>query len=117
MGLPRGCAIPADGLVIRIDTRYNIYVIVSFRHKGLEDLYENDSIKGVQAAHAPKLRRILSALDIALGPEDLRFPGFRTHKLTGKLANHWSIWVTGNWRVTFRFIESDIELVDYQDYH
>lgn len=42
---------------------------------------------------------------------------FRTHRLKGDLAGHWSIWVNGNWRVTFTFIENDIELVDDQDYH
>jgi proteic killer suppression protein len=92
-------------------------VIVSFRHKGLEALYEKDSIRGVQAAHAPKLRRILSALDVAQAPSDLAIPGFRMHKLTGVLLEHWSIWVNGNWRVTFRFVEGDVELVDYRDYH
>ncbi|NBO45599.1 MAG: Killer protein [Actinobacteria bacterium] len=92
-------------------------MIVSFRHKGLQDLYERDSTKGVQAAHAPKLRRILSALDVAQSPLDLEIPGFRTHELRGRLRGHWAIWVNGNWRVTFRFIDSDVELVDYQDYH
>lgn len=92
-------------------------MIVSFRHKGLQDLYEQDSVKGVQAAQGPKLRRILSALDIAQGPKDLNIPGFRLHPLSGKLEHHWSIWVTGNWKVTFRFLDSDVELVDYQDYH
>ena len=84
---------------------------------GLQALYERDSIKGVQAAHAPKLRRILSALDIAEGPRDLDIPGFRTHPLSGKLADHLSVWVNGNWRVAFRFIDGDVELVDYQDDH
>jgi proteic killer suppression protein len=37
--------------------------------------------------------------------------------LSGKLAEHWSVWVNGNWRATFRFIGGDVELVDYQDYH
>ncbi len=92
-------------------------MIVSFRHKGLEDLYEKDSVRGVPAAHAPKLRRILAALDVAQNPRDLDIPGFRTHEVKGRLSGHWSIWVSGNWRVTFRFIETDVELVDYQDYH
>lgn len=92
-------------------------MIVSFRHKGLEALYERNSTKGVQAEHAPKLRRILSALDVAVVPGDLDIPGFRLHPLGGRLRDHWSIWVSGNWRVTFRFIDSDIELVDYVDYH
>ncbi len=92
-------------------------VIVSFRHKGLERLYRVGSKKGVQAAHVPKLLRILSLLDVAQTPDDLAIPSFRTHPLEGDLAGHWSIWVNGNWRVTFRFVESDVELVDYQDYH
>lgn len=92
-------------------------VIVSFRHRGLERLYRDGSKRGVQAAHVPKLLRILSLLDVAQTPEDLAIPSFRTHPLKGDLAGHWSIWVNGNWRVTFRFIESDVELVDYQDYH
>ncbi len=92
-------------------------MIVSFRHKGLEDLYAKDSVRGVPAAHVPKLRRILAALDVAQNSRDLDIPGFRTHELRGRLSGHWSIWVNGNWRVTFRFIETDVELVDYQDYH
>lgn len=98
-------------------TRYALAVIVSFRHKGLEQLYRTGSKKGVQAAHVPKLLRILSLLDVAQGPDDLAIPGFRTHPLKADLAGHWSIWVNGNWRITFRFIDSDVELVDYQDYH
>lgn len=92
-------------------------VIVSFRHKGLERLYRDGSKKGVQADHVPKLLRILSLLDVAQGPDDLAIPSFRTHQLKGDLAGHWSIWVNGNWRITFRFIDGDVELVDYQDYH
>jgi toxin HigB-1 len=103
--------------VSRIATRYTGLVIVSFRHKGLEQLYRRGSKKGVQAAHVPKLLRILSALDVAQTPEDLAIPSFRTHPLKGNMAGQWSIWVNGNWRVTFRFVESDVELVDYQDYH
>jgi toxin HigB-1 len=92
-------------------------VIVSFRHKGLERLYRGGSKKGVQAAHVPKLLRILSLLDVAQSPDDLAIPSCRTHPLKGDLAGHWSIWVSGNWRITFRFNETDVELVDYQDYH
>lgn len=92
-------------------------MIVSFLHKGLEALYRSGSKRGIQPAHAPKLTRILGLLDVVQRPEDLTIPGFRLHELKGDLAGHWSIWVNGNWRVTFRFIGQDIELVDYQDYH
>jgi proteic killer suppression protein len=92
-------------------------MIVSFRHKGLETLYRTNSISGVQAAHVSKLRRILAALDAAASPRDLNQSGYKLHPLKGDLKGHWSIWVTGNWRVTFRFVGNDTELVDYQDYH
>lgn len=92
-------------------------MIVGFRHKGLEALYRDNSKKGVQPAHAPKLIRILGVLDVAQGPADIAIPSFRAHELKGDLAGHWSVWVNGNWRVTFRFIDQDVELVDYQDYH
>jgi proteic killer suppression protein len=92
-------------------------MIVSFRHEGLEALYRDNSKKGVQPAHAAKLVRILGALDVAQTAADLAIPSFRTHELKGGQAGQWSIWVNGNWRVTFRFVGQDVELVDYRDYH
>ncbi|SCX27828.1 type II toxin-antitoxin system RelE/ParE family toxin [Agrobacterium rosae] len=92
-------------------------MIVSFRHKGLEAFYRLGTTKGIQNSHAAKLRRILTLLDVAAGAVDINFPGFKLHPLKGVLKGHWSIWVNGNWRVTFRFIDHDVELVDYQDYH
>jgi proteic killer suppression protein len=99
------------------DTRYNQKMIVGFRHKGLEAFFRTGSAKGVQVAHTKKLRIILAALDVASELRDLDLPAFKLHSLKHDLKGHWSIWVNGNWRVTFRFIESNVELVDYQDYH
>lgn len=92
-------------------------MVISVRHEGLERLYRNGSKRGVQQAHVNKLLRILSVLDAAQTPQDLSIPSFRTHPLKGGSADHWSIWVSGNWRVTFRFVETNVELVDYPDYH
>ena len=92
-------------------------MIVSFRHKGLELFYMSGSTKGIQASHAVKLGRILGLLDVASAPADVNLPGFRLHPLKGTMKGHWSVWVNGNWRVTFRFLGADVELVDYQDYH
>lgn len=71
----------------------------------------------MQPQHAAKLLRILDLLDVATSPADVTLPGFRTHELQGDLAGHWSMWVSGNGRVTFKFIGEDVELVDDQDYH
>lgn len=92
-------------------------MIVSFRHKGLRLLYETGSARGVQAAHKTKLLSILAALDVAAVPGDVGLPSYGLHPLKGELRGHWSIWVNGNWRVTFRFVGTDVELVDYRDYH
>ncbi|HEX7391086.1 MAG TPA: type II toxin-antitoxin system RelE/ParE family toxin [Acidiphilium sp.] len=92
-------------------------MIVSFRHKGLEGFYNTGSRRGIQPAHARKLGMILDALDAAAKAAELELPAFRLHGLKGDLAGHWSIWVNGNWRVTFRFVGTDVELVDYRDSH
>ncbi|EAQ4580979.1 type II toxin-antitoxin system mRNA interferase toxin, RelE/StbE family [Salmonella enterica subsp. enterica] len=92
-------------------------MIISFRHKGLESFYKTESTKGIQTAHAPKLKRILSLLEVASSPVDVNVPSFKLHQLKGDMKGYWSIWVNGNWRVTFRFTDTDVELVDYLDYH
>jgi toxin HigB-1 len=92
-------------------------MIVRFRHKGLKLLFETGSSRGVIAVHEEKLLSILAALDVAVSTDELRLPSYGLHSLKGKLKGHWSIGVNGNWRVTFRFVGSDVELADYQDYH
>lgn len=92
-------------------------MILSFRHKGLEAFFQTGSKKGIIPSHAGKLARILDKLDVALSPKDMGLPGYRLHELEGKEKGVWSVWVNGNWRVTFRFIGENAELVDYRDYH
>lgn len=48
---------------------------------------------------------------------DMNLPGFRAHPLKGALKGHWAVWVSGNWRVTFRFDDGDAYDIDYLDYH
>lgn len=79
--------------------------------------YHTGSTRGVQAAHVPKLGRLLAALDAATSPAELNQPGYQLHPLKGALKGHWSMWVNGNWRVTFRFVGTDVDQVDYRDYH
>jgi len=91
-------------------------MIKSFRHKGLEAFFREGSKAGVQPQHAPKLRLQLTALETATRPGDLAAPGWGLHPLTGEFKGFHSITVNGNWRVIFRFIGQDVELVDYLDY-
>lgn len=92
-------------------------MITSFRHKGLGAFHATGSKRGIQPDHAAKLGRILSMLNVAVEPQDLAIPGFRTHELAGEQEGTWSVRVNGNWRVTFRFTGTDVELLDYVDYH
>jgi proteic killer suppression protein len=92
-------------------------MIKSFTHKGLQKFYENGTIKGIQFSHSKKLKMRLSALDTAFVIEDLSLPGFNLHELKGNKAGIHSIKVSGNWRITFRFLDGDVEIVNYEDYH
>jgi len=92
-------------------------VIRSFKHKGLARFFETGSKSGIQAQHADRLRLILGRLSAASAPEDMGLPGLRFHPLRGPRKGTWAVWVNGNWRITFRFVERDAEVVDYEDYH
>ncbi|MFN2381963.1 MAG: type II toxin-antitoxin system RelE/ParE family toxin [Guyparkeria sp.] len=92
-------------------------MIKSFRHKGVRRFFQTGSKAGIQAAHAARLARQLSALNQATGPDDMNLPGWNLHPLRGRLEGHWSVTVSGNWRLTFLFENGDAILVDYQDYH
>jgi proteic killer suppression protein len=93
--------------------------LVRFRHKGLRHLYEDGNAKGVPPAMADQLRKLLFALETAETLEQLgRFPGWKLHPLTGDLNGFWSLTVTGNRRLIFRYDEpanaaSEIDLIDY----
>jgi len=104
-------------LASRNATRYTRCMIVSFRHKGLEAFYRSGTTRGVQASHVKKIRNILGLLEVSASPDDMNLPSFKLHPLKGDLKDHWSVWVNGNWRITFRYVGPDVELVDYQDYH
>lgn len=92
-------------------------MIKNFAHKGLEKFFTTGSKAGIQTTHASKLERQLAMLNIAQAPKEMDIPGWRLHPLSGNLSGHWSVWVSGNWRLTFRFDGEDAEIVDYQDYH
>lgn len=88
------------------------------RHKGLRALAEKDDPRKVPGNLAPRLRRILTVLDEAQQPSDVATrPGYRLHPLKGDLAGLWSISVSGNWRVVFRFEDNEAVDVDLLDYH
>jgi proteic killer suppression protein len=93
-------------------------MIKSFNHKGLQIFFETGSKVGIQAIHAPRLSRMLSRLNESTDANGMNLPGWKLHPLKGgALKKHFSVWVSGNWRMTFFFEGIDAVLVDYQDYH
>ena len=92
-------------------------MIKSFKHKGLKKFFIDGNLSGIQNKHAEKLRDQLAFLNAAFTIEDMNKPGYRLHKLSGKQKERWSIRVSGNWRITFEFIDGDVYIIDYEDYH
>jgi proteic killer suppression protein len=92
-------------------------MIQSFQHKGLESFFRTGSKAGIQPHHAPKLRIQLTVLDSAKKPDDLGVPGWKLHPLTHDHSGYWSITVNANWRIVFRFAGTNVECVNYMDYH
>ena len=92
-------------------------MIITFKHKGLQEFHSTGRKTGIQPIHADRLRELLTALNVANGPQDLGRPSWRVHGLTGDLAGFHAATVQANWRLTFRFVGTDVELLDYLDYH
>ena len=92
-------------------------MVKSFRHKGLRQFFESGSLAGIQPHHARRLRMQLAALDTGQSIQDIDIPGFRLHPLKGGDRGRWSIWVNGNWRLTFQFRSGDAYILDYEDDH
>ena len=80
----------------------------------------DDDESGLQAAVVPKLRRMVSFLQDMQTEDELRsIPSWKAHQLTGDRKGSWSLFVTKNWRLTFRIDNNAIEIInlDYEDYH
>lgn len=93
-------------------------MIKSWKHKGLQKLYEKDDVSGVQAKDAERIKLRLLVLDEAVTIEEFRlYPGFKLHPLKGDKQNLYSITVRANWRITFEFKDGDAYILHLEDYH
>jgi proteic killer suppression protein len=91
-------------------------MVRSFKHRGLKRLFERDDRSGIRADLVDTVQEVLTVLDDAVTPQDLNLPGYRLHPLKGDLKGFWSVTVRANWRIIFRFEETDafdVELIDY----
>lgn len=89
-------------------------------HKRSRRLIEDDDSSRLQPAIVTKMQRIVSFLQDMESEEELRtVPSWRAHRLTGDRKGTWSLFVTKNWRMTFRIDRDEIEItdLDHEDYH
>jgi proteic killer suppression protein len=92
-------------------------MIKSFRHKGIQRFFESGDARGINPKHAPRIRRVLDLIDEATALEQLDIPGMYLHPLKGDRKGEWAMTVSGNWRITFRFVGEDATVINLEDYH
>jgi len=103
---------------IRFHRMLKVMEIGSIRHKGLRVYFLTGNPRGLNPAMVDRVRRVVFALRAAPDMETLSGPpGWRIHQLSGDRAGHWSISVSGNWRLTFRIEAGAILDLDLEDYH
>ena len=97
----------------------NVTMILSFKHEGLAWLHrrKEDRARGPSGPwFGAKGARILARLDIAREPNHMDLPGWSLQPLKGPVAGLWSVWVTGNWWIVFRFEDKnvvDVDLIEF----
>ena len=92
-------------------------MILGFRHRGLERLYEKGDRRRIPSQYVAKVERILARLDVATEPRNMDLPGYRLHPLSGQFQGFWAVTVSGNWRLIFRLDAGNARDVDLIDYH
>ena len=92
-------------------------MIKSFRHKGIERFLTKNDVRGINPRHGPRVRRILDLIDQATAVEQLDIPGMYLHPLKSDRKGEWAMTVSGNWRITFRFVGEDAADLNLEDYH
>ena len=90
---------------------------MEFAHKGLRALFEFHDARRLNGDHVARIERILSDLDAAEVTHDMNHPSYRLHQLKGDRRGLWSVRVSGNWRIVFRFVDGEAVDVDLIDYH
>ncbi len=104
-------------LVICNATQYTDDMIKSFRHRGLKRLYINEDARLLNPSQVKRIELLLDLLDAAEQIESLTVRGAYLHELKGERKGTWSLRVSGNWRLTFRFQSGDAYDLDLEDYH
>lgn len=92
-------------------------MIVSISHKGLKLLWTKNDASKLPQNQVRKIKNILVLLNGAAKVDDMNYPGSNLHPLKGEFKGFWSVTVSGNYRIIFKFEGGDAYLLDYLDYH
>jgi proteic killer suppression protein len=92
-------------------------MIKSFRSKALRNFAANGDASKLSVQTSDRGARILSLLDAATAPEQVSIPGLKFHTLKGQDKGRFSVWVTGNYGITFGWSGEDTTDLDLEDYH
>ena len=92
-------------------------MIKSFKHKGLEEFFYTENKKGIKPEHANRLERILDRLNASNDIKDMNYPGSFLHQLSGDKKGQHAVKIFGNWRIFFKFMDGDVYIIDYDEYH
>ena len=103
-----------QNVILRVTT---IGVIKNFKSRALKRFYVRGDNNRISADHLVQVKDILVRLDVSASPEDMDLPGFHLHRLKGEYRGFWAVTVSANWRIIFRFEDSNVVDVDYLDYH
>jgi toxin HigB-1 len=96
-------------------------LIVSFKDRGTEDIFDDTDSKAARKVLPSKLNdragRTLDQLSAAVSLNSLSLPGLRLEKLKGDRTGQHSIRINDQYRVCFRWTEMGAEDVAIVDYH
>jgi proteic killer suppression protein len=94
-------------------------MIKTISHKGLKNYWTRGDESKIRADMLPKIRFILDLLDDAnFVPKDFEtFRNLRIHPLKGGLKSYWSLDVSGNFRIIFRFENGNAYDLSLEDTH
>jgi proteic killer suppression protein len=73
-------------------------MIKNLKHKGLAQFFSHNS------------KKLLNA-------KDMDIPGWDLDELKGERKGVWSVAVSQNWKITFRFENGEAQEVNLEDYH
>lgn len=92
-------------------------MIKSYRHKGLEEIFQTGKTRRIDAKFHDRLLRALAVLSTAADLRDINLPEFRLHQLKQFKPLRYSIWISAQWRITFEWDKGQASNVDFEQYH